>query len=563
MNLTDRFRLPVMDLSILLAIVVIGWAAYRLAKIEPQIASDRQKLQDLPDIFTECKELFRESIESPDRARRELDLAWNDALMLKAEYLGVARRLQSDLPGLESALAYLSAAKGNAELPRRMHDLRTWIEKQKDRAGIERLDVRSQELKRRIAAAQLSGTNGPVALDEDLGALAHEIDRTYENYLSDVREVTNNAGKPLVDAFVAQRLSQAKTNLDRLSDLARQAGRGAEVIESFLETQSHTETARRSRRQSEIIQAFLEAGTPAEFARRIRSESRTGLASSPAATLNVPSLRPSRYALVGALAGLGIILIVDLYWRTVVMPLRLKLVQRDTIITQQEKLAHFEQLAAGLAHEIRNPLTTINARLYTIQRKLPEGTAEHKDALVMASEIDRVNQILKDFIQLTRPTPPKLGLMTAEPLLREIRELMAPQLERQAVGLECQPFSRTQFYGDPHQLRQVLINLVQNAAQSIGREGAVILRARDESLPFKGTQTKMAIIEVEDNGPGIRPEVQGRLFEPFFSTRKGGTGLGLPISARIIDRHGGTLNFETQPGRGTVFRVALPAYEKK
>src|SRR6266536_3925505 len=116
MKLTKYFRFPVLDLSILVAIMVIGWAVFRLAKIEPQIASDRQKLQDLPDIFTECKELFRESIASPDRARRELDLAWNDALMLKAEYLGVASRLQSDLPELESALADSSAAKGNAEL---------------------------------------------------------------------------------------------------------------------------------------------------------------------------------------------------------------------------------------------------------------------------------------------------------------------------------------------------------------------------------------------------------------------------------------------------------------
>jgi two-component system NtrC family sensor kinase len=125
--------------------------------------------------------------------------------------------------------------------------------------------------------------------------------------------------------------------------------------------------------------------------------------------------------------------------------------------------------------------------------------------------------------------------------------------------------SRARFYGDQQQLKQVLINLVQNAAESMDRDGdgEVILRAREDKLPFKGSVSPVAIIEVEDNGPGIRPEVQSRLFEPFFSTKKDGTGLGLPISARIIDRHGGTLDFETEPERGTIFRIMLPGYEKR
>jgi signal transduction histidine kinase len=237
----------------------------------------------------------------------------------------------------------------------------------------------------------------------------------------------------------------------------------------------------------------------------------------------------------------------------------MKLVERNTIIGQQEKLTHFERLAAGVAHEIRNPLTTISARLHTIQRKLSEDTPERKDATVIGNEIERINTILKDFIQLTRPAPPNLALMTAEPLLKDVSDLMAPQFQRQAVRLECQLQGRAQFNGDYQQLKQVLINLLQNAAESIGRDGRVTLRARDGATLLKGMQTKVAIIEVEDNGPGIRPEVQGRLFEAFFSTKKGGTGLGLPISARIIDRHGGTLDFETEVGRGTVFRIVLPA----
>jgi len=138
------------------------------------------------------------------------------------------------------------------------------------------------------------------------------------------------------------------------------------------------------------------------------------------------------------------------------------------------------------------------------------------------------------------------------------------QLSRELRGIfkECQDLFKDSI-GDAQQLKQVLINLIQNAARSIGRDGHITLRARDGSATLKGTETRVAIIEVEDDGPGIRPEVQGRLFYSFFSTRKGGTGLGLTISARIIDRHGGRLDFETQVSQGTVFRITLPAYEEE
>ena len=559
MNPRNQFRFPWVDASILLAMLLIGWASLRLAKLEPQIAGDRQLSRELPELFKQCQELFKDSIEKPERTRRESDLVWHEAAMLKAEYLGIADHLQSELPGLDLALRDVAARKDRGELPQKMRQLKSWIEKQKDRAALERLDVRSVELTERTAGAQGAFTNR-IETTKDLGTLLKEIDRAYEGYLADFREVTNNTGKPLVEAFVAQRLDTARKSVAQLSSLADQARQQAKGIDLFLEAQTGSEAITRTRRQEEILQTFLEAGSPAEFIRRIGSAALAG--TSPVSGLKVPPLQQVRLGLLAALAGLGVFLIVDLYWRTVVMPLRIKLVQRETIIAHQEKLANFEQLAAGLAHEIRNPLTTINARLHTVQRKLPEDSPEHKDATVIRNEIGRVNQILKDFIQLTRPTAPNLLLMTAEQLLKEVRDLMAPQLQQQAIRLASEPQGQARFNGDAQQLKQVLINLIQNAAQSIGRDGLVTLRARDGSATLKGTLTRVAILEVEDNGPGIRPEVQARLFDPFFSTRKGGTGLGLPISARIVDRHGGRLDFESQAGQRTVFRITLPAYEE-
>jgi len=104
----------------------------------------------------------------------------------------------------------------------------------------------------------------------------------------------------------------------------------------------------------------------------------------------------------------------------------------------------------------------------------------------------------------------------------------------------------------------VLINLVRNGAEAIEGTGTVTLRARAARAPVAGGDTDAVILEVSDTGKGIPPEVEKRLFDPFFSTKETGTGLGLPIAARIVERHGGTLQYQTRPGHGTTFGVVLP-----
>jgi len=252
--------------------------------------------------------------------------------------------------------------------------------------------------------------------------------------------------------------------------------------------------------------------------------------------------------------GLSFILVSSVYRRVVVEKLRLGYYESAT----ESKLAHLGQLAAWLAHEIKQPLTAINAWLWTLQKGIREGTPEHTGAVAIRKEITRLDQIVKDFLRFTQPATPKLSSVNAEPLLREIRDLLGPQLARQRIEMHLDAVGKNQFSGDPQQLKQVLINLVKNAAESIEHDGTITLRARQGRAPLKGHSSRVVVIEVEDTGPGIPPEVQQRLFDPFFSTKEEGTGLGLPIAANIIDKHGGALEFKTDLGKGTTFAILLP-----
>src|SRR2546427_12124948 len=134
---------------------------------------------------------------------------------------------------------------------------------------------------------------------------------------------------------------------------------------------------------------------------------------------------------------------------------------------------------------------------------------------------------------------------------------MSPNLERRGVQLVVESNTELHIRADSAHLKQVLINLVRNGAEAIDGAGTVTLRSRAARAPVAGGETDAVILEVSDTGKGIPPEVQKRLFDPFFSTKEKGTGLGLAIAARIVEKHGGALEFQTQVGHGTVFGIVL------
>jgi signal transduction histidine kinase len=266
-----------------------------------------------------------------------------------------------------------------------------------------------------------------------------------------------------------------------------------------------------------------------------------------------------------SLASLGLLL-VAVFWlatvvyREMIAPLQVQLVESRLLVERQEKLASLGMLAAGVAHEIRNPLTAIKAWLYLQQKRLKPDSPEAADATLIGGEINRLERIVQDFLQFARPSEPQFADADAGQLLREVQTLMQPGLANSGIKLEVGEVVAAPVRVDSQQIKQVLINLVQNGAESIGREGTITLRARRDERRLNQRQTEVVILEVTDNGAGIGPEAEKRLFDPFFTTKNSGTGLGLPIAARIVEKNHGALQYQSQNGRGATFGIILPRH---
>ena len=239
-------------------------------------------------------------------------------------------------------------------------------------------------------------------------------------------------------------------------------------------------------------------------------------------------------------------------------PLQVKLIESQQLVERHEKLASLGVLAAGVAHEIRNPLTAIKARLFTQQKVLTPGSRGRAEAEFIGREIDRLEKIVSAFLRFARPVEPDRVPLSLANLLQEVGELMAPQLRESSIDLTVERVIETKIFADPEQLKQVLINLVQNSAEALSTGGTIKLRAIPSRMVLAERMREVVIIEVEDNGPGIPPEVQKRLFDPFFTTKQSGTGLGLSIAARIVENHSGALRFQTAANFGATFGIVLP-----
>jgi len=177
---------------------------------------------------------------------------------------------------------------------------------------------------------------------------------------------------------------------------------------------------------------------------------------------------------------------------------------------------------------------------------------------VIESEINRLERIVQEFLRFARPAEPNLMPTEIDPFLREVHNLLLPELTERGIRFDLRLDAGETVRIDPEKMKQVMLNFIQNAADSIPGRGTVTLSSKKDRQVVDGRPLPAVTISISDTGEGIPPEVQKRLFDPFFTTKEKGTGLGLPVSARIVEQHGGLIQYRTEPGKGTTFSILLP-----
>jgi signal transduction histidine kinase len=221
----------------------------------------------------------------------------------------------------------------------------------------------------------------------------------------------------------------------------------------------------------------------------------------------------------------------------------------NEFLRRAERLKTLGEMAAGMAHEIKNPLAAIRSSAQILTERVSGKEAQF--AHIVVSEVDRLNRVVNEFLDYARPAPLKREPVLLSGLLDSCLGLLAPVIKQAGVTVKrAFPEGEHKVAADPNQLRQVFLNLVLNAVQALHSGGEVTLGLAQEAGCTR--------ISIRDTGPGIPPDKLRQVFEPFYSTKPGGTGLGLPIAQRIVAEHGGRLVIESVPGAGTTATVILP-----
>jgi two-component system sensor histidine kinase HydH len=226
---------------------------------------------------------------------------------------------------------------------------------------------------------------------------------------------------------------------------------------------------------------------------------------------------------------------------------------RDQLV-QSERLAALGEIAANLAHEIRNPLVTIGGFARRLEKKFNGSDTGGRYAGIIASEVHRLEQFLDQVLHFGQDRKPVFGAVHPEALIEDTLGLFSWQFEEAGIKVRRSlPPDLPSLEADANQLRQVFINLFSNAAEAMAEGGVLTLSGGLEPGP-----PALLRIAVSDSGGGMEPDALGNIFSPFFTTKRGGHGLGLSLSQRIIDAHGGRITVENFPGRGLTFQLYLP-----
>ena len=220
-------------------------------------------------------------------------------------------------------------------------------------------------------------------------------------------------------------------------------------------------------------------------------------------------------------------------------------------LIRTEKLVALGELAAGIAHEINNPLGTITIYTHLLLKGLEKDDPRREDVELILSEANRTKEIVQGLLSFARETKLRPGPTNINELLEDVLGLLVNQSLFHNIKIKKSFFQNLPtIFADATQLKQVFLNIILNAAQAMEGKGNLVISTIQEKKQIK--------VKIQDTGPGIPPEIMGKLFNPFFTTKEKGTGLGLAISYGIIERHSGKIDIETKLGNGSTFIVSLP-----
>jgi signal transduction histidine kinase len=227
-------------------------------------------------------------------------------------------------------------------------------------------------------------------------------------------------------------------------------------------------------------------------------------------------------------------------------------------LVQADKLVLLGQLSAGVAHEIRNPLAAVNLNLQVLQRKILEGAPEYIYVKTALQGVDRISRIVEVTLNFSRPAVPDIQGFNLNQLVPVVLDLVAAALKRKEITVDLKLDEKLpKVAADAKQMQQVFINLITNAADAIKSKGTIYIHSYIEKGGRIG-DGEMAVVAISDDGIGIPPEDLTKIFNPFFTRKPDGTGLGLPITQRILHQHSGVLDVDSKVGKGTTFYVKLP-----
>jgi signal transduction histidine kinase len=231
--------------------------------------------------------------------------------------------------------------------------------------------------------------------------------------------------------------------------------------------------------------------------------------------------------------------------------------QSRNLLVRSERLASLGRMSAGLAHEIRNPLTAIKMLIFSLQKAIARDSRRDQDFQVIIDEIGRIENLLQAFLDFARPPEPNFTDVHMNDLVQRTIQLLEPQFRAQRIHF-TQRYEADDLiaWGDEEQLKMVFVNIILNAMQSMKDGGRVTIRTSEVQSPDRANP--LLLVSIADTGPGIPVEILDSVFDPFVTTKESGIGLGLSISYQIIRNHHGWIVAKNNPKKGAIFLDFLP-----